>query len=69
MNTLFMEVMMVKNGGKSLAEGTFSNIENNPNRRIVKFDKDVEIQFVKVVSKSGVRESGTASLAEIEVFR
>lgn len=57
-----------KNWGDPVAVGTFSNIENNPNRRIIKLNKNVEVRFIKLVSKSDVRQSGSASFAEIEVF-
>lgn len=51
-----------------LSRGTFSNIENNPNRRIVQFDKPVKARYVKMLALSDVRGSGKASWAEVEVF-
>ena len=59
-----------KNGKqwKMIVEGTFSNIENNPNRRIIKFENVASAKFIKLVSKSDVSDSGFASFAEIEVY-
>ncbi|WP_167619507.1 alpha-L-fucosidase [Maribellus sediminis] len=53
---------------KLMASGTFSNIENNPNRRIVRFDEKVTARYLKMRSLSDVRQSGKASWAEVEVF-
>jgi alpha-L-fucosidase len=57
-----------RNWGEPKAEGTFSNIENNPVRQRIKFKDIEEGRFIKLVSKSDVRQSRTASFAEIEVF-
>lgn len=50
------------------AEGTFSNIENSPNRRIIKFEKVPGTRYIKLVSKSTIHQDTSASFAEIEVF-
>ncbi len=59
-----------KNGEQwdRLVGGTFSNIENNPNKRKIDFEKSVDARFLKMVARSDVRESGKASFAEIEVY-
>jgi len=57
-----------KNWGKPIATGTFDNIENNPVRQRIEFDKAVEGRYIKLVSESDVRQSGMAAFAEIEVF-
>lgn len=57
-----------KTWGAPVAEGTFSNIENNPDRRTIKWKDAVKGRFVKLVSKSDVRQNELASFAEIEVF-
>ena len=51
-----------------LTSGTFSNIENNPNRRIVKFGEKETARYIKMRALSDVKESGKASWAELEVF-
>lgn len=51
-----------------LSRGTFSNIDNNPNRRIVSFGAQVKARYVKMLALSDVRESGKASWAEVEVL-
>ena len=55
--------------GMPEAEGTFNNIENNPVRQLIRLEKPVEGRYIKLVSKSDVKQSGTASFAEIEVFQ
>ncbi|MGQ7867922.1 alpha-L-fucosidase [Sunxiuqinia sp. sy24] len=57
-----------KSWGEPKAIGTFSNIENNPIRRRIKFKHAIEGRFVKLVSRSDVRQTGLASFAEVEVF-
>ncbi len=57
-----------KNWGPAKAEGTFSNIENNPIRQIITFDSAETARFIKLVAKSDIRQSGQAAFAEIEVF-
>ena len=60
-----------KNGkqwGQAVASGTFSNIENNPIAREIKFEKEVSGKFIKLVAKSDIRQSGIASFAEIQIF-
>ncbi len=57
-----------KNWEPAKAEGTFSNIENNPIRQIITFDSAETARFIKLVAKSDIRQSGQAAFAEIEVF-
>ncbi len=57
-----------KNWGPAKAEGTFSNIENNPIRQIITFDSAETARFIKLVAKSDVRQSGQAAFSEIEIF-
>lgn len=51
-----------------VSKGEFSNIENNPIRQIVKFDKPIECRFVKLVSKSSVSNSNIMAVSEIDIF-
>lgn len=57
-----------ENWGDPVAFGTFSNIENNPIRQHIKFKNAAEGKYIKLVSKSSIRQSSNVSLAEIEVF-
>lgn len=57
-----------KNWGPAKAEGTFSNIENNPIRQIITFDSAETARFIKLVAKSDIRQSGQAAFSEIEIF-
>ncbi|MBI9063253.1 MAG: alpha-L-fucosidase [Marinilabiliaceae bacterium] len=54
--------------GNAIAKGTFSNIENNPIRQQIKFNQTINAKYMKLVSRSDVRQSGSASFAEIEAF-
>ena len=57
-----------KKWGDPVAFGTFSNIENNPIRQHIKFKNAAEGKYIKLVSKSAIRQSSNVSFAEIEVF-
>lgn len=54
--------------GDPVAEGSFSNIENNPVRQRVKFENEAKGRYVKLVSKSTTRPGEVVSFAEIEVY-
>ena len=63
----------VSEDGKSWEEpvalGTFSNIENNPIAQVIKFNKCLNSRFIKLISKSTVRNSNISSFAEIDIFK
>lgn len=69
--TIFdFELQISTNGKKwqTVSSGTFSNIENNPNRRIIKLEKSQKTRFVKLVAISGIRQTNTLAVAEFELF-
>ncbi|GGW48347.1 hypothetical protein GCM10007383_35570 [Arenibacter certesii] len=51
-----------------VAKGSFQNIENNPVRQIIPFKEAKEGRYIKLVSKSTIKNDGKVSYAEIEVF-
>jgi alpha-L-fucosidase len=51
-----------------LAQGSFSNIENNPVCQRIKFENKAEGRYVKLVSKSTTRPGEVVSFAELEVY-
>ncbi|NQU51865.1 MAG: discoidin domain-containing protein, partial [Bacteroidetes bacterium] len=57
-----------KNWGEPVSKGEFSNIQNNPVEQVVKFKKEVKAKYIKLVSKSTVKNSNITSVAEIAVF-
>lgn len=57
-----------KNWGDAICEGEFSNIQNNPVEQVVKFKKEVKAKYLKLVSKSTIKNSNKTSVAEIAVF-
>lgn len=57
-----------KTWGAPIRMGEFSNIKNNPIRQLIKFDKPVRAKFIKLISKSTVRNSSQISIAEIDIF-
>ena len=57
-----------ENWGEPLSSGEFSNIENNPIAQIIKLDKAIKSQYIKLVSLSTVKNSSVTSIAEIDVF-
>lgn len=54
--------------GDPVAEGSFSNIENNPVRQRVNFKNEAVGRYVKLVSKSTTRPGKVVFFAELEVF-
>jgi alpha-L-fucosidase len=57
-----------KNWGEPVSSGEFANIENNPIAQIIKLDKPLRAQYVKLVAHSMVKESMMATVAEIDIF-
>ncbi|TKG91509.1 alpha-L-fucosidase [Puteibacter caeruleilacunae] len=57
-----------RNWKKPIVEGTFSNIENNPIKREIMLPQTMTNRYIKLVGKSDVRQCGSSSFAEIEVF-
>ncbi|MCG6188307.1 alpha-L-fucosidase [Maribellus maritimus] len=57
-----------KNWGSPLATGIFSNIENNPGLQKLKLKNKVTGRFIKLISKSDVKNSDLATFAEIKVY-
>ncbi len=58
-----------KRWGEPVIKGEFSNIENNPVTQVVKFEKTVSSAcYIKLVSKSAIRNSKSMSIAEIDIF-
>ncbi len=58
-----------KRWGEPVIKGEFSNIENNPVTQVVKFEKTVSSAcYIKLVSKSAIRNSKSTSIAEIDIF-
>ena len=56
------------NWGEPVSAGEFSNIENNPIAQIIKFNSPVKAKFVKLLSKSNVKNSPITTVAEIDIF-
>ena len=57
-----------ENWGNPVSEGAFNNIENNPVRQYIKLEDRVLARYIKLVSKSAIRQGAGASFAEIDVF-
>ena len=70
---IYEYAFFVSEDGKSWEEpvalGTFSNIENNPIAQVIKFNKCLNSRFIKLMSKSTVRNSNISSFAEIDIFK
>jgi len=69
--TIYKYEFYTSANGKNWIEkssGEFSNIENNPTEQIVKFDTPTKTKYVKLLSKSAIKNSKRASVAEIEIF-
>jgi alpha-L-fucosidase len=64
----FYTSMDGKNWGAPVSSGEFSNIENNPIAQNIKFKKSISTRYVKLVSKSTVKNSDVVSIGEIDVF-
>ena len=57
-----------KNWGEPVNKGEFSNIQNNPVAQVIKFSEPINSKFVKLVSKSAIKNSNVTSVAEIDIF-
>ncbi len=57
-----------KNWGSPVSEGAFNNIENNPVRQYKKLENTVNARYIKLVSKTAIRQSTLASFSEIDIF-
>lgn len=57
-----------ENWGEPVSKGEFSNIENNPVAQVIKFDSVINSRYIKLISKSVIKNSNVMSVAEIDIF-
>jgi alpha-L-fucosidase len=54
-----------KNWGEAVAEGEFSNVENNPVLQTVRFDRKARSRFVKFVARHAVEGNTCVAICEL----
>ncbi len=53
---------------ETISSGTLSNIENNPNRRIINLNDTHKAKYIKLKAISGIRNTNTIAVAELELL-